>query len=463
MPDKWEYPWYATWDLAFHCVGLVLVDADFAKRQLLLMTREWYMHPNGQLPAYEWNFNDVNPPVQAWSALRVYQFDAKASGTPDRRFLKGIFHKLLLNFTWWVNRKDAADNNVFQGGFLGLDNISLFDRSKPLPGGGRIDQSDATAWMAFYCVMMMKIALELSQEEPEYQDTASKFFEHFLRISAAMSNCGGVGTGLWDEEDGFFYDVLHLPDGQIRPLKVRSLVGLLPLFAVETLETEIYQKAPDFERRLEWFVRRHPTLSCNMACVYTTGTQRRRQMAILTRERLESVLKYLLDENEFLSDHGIRSLSKYHQDHPYQLNVEGVIYDINYQPAESQSGLFGGNSNWRGPIWFPINLLIIGALKRFYSFYGDDLKVDYPTGSGVKMNLSQIAEDISSRLINIFLRDKNGRRPVFNGNETFQTDPEWRDYLLFHEYFHGDTGAGLGASHQTGWTANIINLIQRTG
>lgn len=463
MPDKWEYPWFASWDLAFHCIALVLVDADFAKRQLNLMTREWYMHPNGQLPAYEWNFNDVNPPIHAWSALRVYQCDEKLQGKPDRDFLKGIFHKLLLNFTWWVNRKDPQGHNVFQGGFLGLDNISVFDRSKPLPTGGHIDQSDGTAWMAFYCVMMMKISLELAQEEPIYQDMATKFFEHFQRISASMSNCGGKGYSLWDAEDKFYYDVLHLPDGKIVPLKVRSLVGLLPMFAVETLAPELFKKSPIFERRLEWFTNRHSALSCNIACVYEPGMGKRRQMAMVTKEHLICVLKYLLDENEFLSEYGIRSLSKYHRDHPYKFIFGDMTYEVNYQPGESQSGLFGGNSNWRGPIWLPMNLLIIGALNCYYSYYGNDLKVDFPTGSGVKMNLQQIAEEISKRLTNIFLPDKEGKRPAFGTQNKFQTDPHWRDYLLFHEYFHGDTGAGIGASHQTGWTAIIVNLLQRTG
>lgn len=463
MPDKWEYPWYASWDLAFHCISLAIVDSDFAKRQLTLMTREWYMHPNGQLPSYEWNFHDVNPPVHAWATLRVYQLEAKYHGIKDRNFLEGIFHKLLLNFTWWVNRKDHEGNNVFQGGFLGLDNISVFDRSKPLPAGGRIDQSDATAWMAFYCVMMMKIALELAQTEPVYQDTATKFFEHFQRISGAMSNCGGTGYSLWDHQDQFFYDVLHLPDGRVFHLKVRSLVGLLPLFAVETLDAEVFKNAPTFERRMEWFTNRNSDMIRTIACVFHHGQEKRRLMAVLDKEHLEKLLKYLLDQSEFLSDYGIRSLSKFHKEHPYRLEVEGMVYDINYQPAESQSGLFGGNSNWRGPVWFPLNLLIIGALKRFYSYYGDELKVEFPTGSGIKMNLLQIADDISARLIKIFLKDKNGSRPVFGGQHKFQTDPHWKDYLLFYEYFHGDSGAGIGASHQTGWTALVANLILQTG
>lgn len=458
MPDKWEYPWYASWDLGFHCVALALIDADFAKRQLVLITREWYMHPNGQLPAYEWNFYDVNPPVHAWAALRVYQYDGKK----DRDFLKGIFHKLLLNFTWWVNRKDKEGRNVFQGGFLGLDNISLFDRSHPLPEGGQIAQSDATAWMAFYCVMMMSISLELAQEEPIYQDTATKFFEHFQRIASAMTNRCGQGCGLWNETDQFFYDVLHFPNEKVIPLRVRSLVGLVPLFATQTLEPEIYKKSPVFERRLEWFTNRHPILSSSFACVFHPGLGKRRQMSILTRSHLESILKYLLDENEFLSEYGIRSLSKFHKDHPYSLKVGGMTYEINYQPGESLSGLFGGNSNWRGPIWFPLNLLIIGALKRFHSYYGNDLKVDFPTGSGKKMNLLEIAEELSTRLVKIFLPDEKGMRPVYGKYDKFQKDPHWRNYLLFHEYFHGDTGVGLGASHQTGWTANIVNLLLKT-
>jgi hypothetical protein len=462
MPDKWEYPWYASWDLAFHCIALVLVDPDFAKRQLILMTREWYMHPNGQLPAYEWNFVDVNPPVQAWAALRVYQIEAKINGKPDIDFLKGIFHKLLLNFTWWVNRKDAEGNNVFQGGFLGLDNISIFDRSKPLPTGGHIDQADGTAWMGFYCVEMMKIALELSKSDPVYQDTATKFFEHFQRISMAIFNMGDSGVSLWDEEDGFFYDILHMPDGKVCPLKVRSLVGFLSLFAVEVLDPPIFKAAPIFDRRISWFTKRHPPKPdpC-MACIFHPGIENRRQMAIVTGEKLVRILKYLFDENEFLSPYGIRSLSKYHQDHPYAFQSMGMEWNISYQPAESNNGLFGGNSNWRGPIWFPINYLLIEALQRYHHYYGDTLLVEFPTGSGIKKDLKEIAKELSQRLINIFIQDKKGRRPVFGGVEKFQTDPHWKDYILFYEYFHGENGAGIGASHQTGWTGIIAKLIQQ--
>lgn len=463
MPDKWEYPWYASWDLAFHCLSLVLVDPDFAKRQLVLMTREWYMHPNGQLPAYEWEFTDVNPPVHAWAALRVYQIDAKMNGKRDRDFLKGIFHKLLLNFTWWVNRKDAQGNNVFQGGFLGLDNISVFDRSKPLPIGGYIDQSDGTAWMGFYCVEMMKIALELAQDEPIYQDTATKFFEHFQRIAMAILNISDTGLYLWDNEDGFFYDALHLPEGKIIQLKVRSLVGLVPLLAVEAMDPEVFKKAPVFERRLRWFTERHAEVYESMACVFSPGAEQTRQMAILTCSRLERVLKYLFDENEFLSEYGIRSLSKYHKENPYIFNAGGMSWKVDYEPAESNSNLFGGNSNWRGPIWLPINYLLIEALQRYHHYYKDSLKVEFPTGSGNKMCLKEIATELSRRLIKIFLKNQNGRRPVFGGQEKFQNDPHWKDYLLFYEYFHGDNGAGIGASHQTGWTGIIAKLIQQSG
>lgn len=463
MPDKWEYPWYASWDMAFHCVSLVLVDSDFAKRQITLMTREWYMHPNGQLPAYEWNFSDANPPALAWAAWRVYKIDAHMHGTLDKEFLSGIFHKLLLNFTWWINRKDADGRNIFQGGFLGLDNISVFDRSSPLPTGGHIDQSDATSWMAFYCIIMIKIALELSRDRKVYEDMASKFFEHFLRISTAMVNCGGKGVSLWDNTDGFFYDVIHKPDGQIIHLKVRSLVGLLPLLAVETAKTEFLDSLPTFKKRMQWFLNRHPEYQWNMAPIQSPGVTDRNLLAILTRERLINVLRYMLDENEFLSDYGLRSISKFHLNHPYQFTTEGKSYTVSYDPAEAKSKLFGGNSNWRGPVWFPLNFLIIESLQKFHYYYGDTLRVECPTGSGLYMTLWEVATELSRRLIKIFLPDAEDKRPVFGPNTIFNEDPYWRDMILFYEYFHGDTGMGLGASHQTGWTALVAKLIQQSG
>lgn len=464
MPDKWEYPYFCAWDTAFHCIPTLLIDPDFAKRQIELLTREWYIHPNGQLPAYEWNFSDVNPPVLAWCAWRAYKIDAKIVGKEDKDFLKGIFNKLLLNFTWWVNRKDTEGNNLFQGGFLGLDNISVFDRSVDLPTGGHIDQSDGTAWMGFFCTVMMRIALYLSFEEPYYQDIATKFFEHFMRISNAMGRCGGgKGHSLWDHHDGFFYDNLHLPDGTATPLKVRSLVGLLPLLAVETLEQEGMEQLTTFSRRVEWFLKRHPHTMCNVACVRKPGVGKRRLLSILTEEKLVSILKYMLDENEFLSPYGIRSVSKYHKDHPYTYTVNGKDYTVSYLPAESDSGLFGGNSNWRGPVWFPINFLIIESLQKYYHYYGDSLKVEFPTGSGNKMNLWDISIELSKRMINLFVRNDEGKRPFQGGTKMFQNDPHWQDLILFNEYYHGDNGAGLGASHQTGWTALVAKLIQQSG
>ncbi len=462
MPDTWEYPWYAAWDLAFHTLPLALVDADFAKQQLLLITREWYMHPNGQFPAYEWAFGDVNPPVQAWAAWRVYKIDAKLRGRADRPFLETVFHKLLLNFTWWVNRKDADGNNIFQGGFLGLDNISVFDRSALLPTGGHIDQADGTAWMGAYCLTMMKIALELAHDNPVYQDLATKFFEHFLGIARAMTRCGGTGHTMWDETDGFFYDALHLPNGEILPLKVRSMVGLLPLFAVETIEPDMLDALPDFRRHVQWFLRHRPQLSGNIASVDVPGEGKRRLAAILPRERLVRVLEKMLDPAEFLSDYGIRSVSKFHAAHPYMLHLDGKTYTINYQPAESENGLFGGNSNWRGPVWFPINYLIIESLQKFHHYYGDSLRVACPTGSGQMITLQQVADELSRRLVRLFRRENN-RRPIYGKNDRWQSDSHWRDNLLFFEYFHGDSGAGLGASHQTGWTGLVAKLIQQQG
>ena len=461
MPDKWEYPWYAAWDLAFHCVPLALVDPAFAKDQLVLLLREWYMHPNGQLPAYEGNFSDVNPPVHAWAAWRVYKIDEKRSGRGDRRFLERVFHKLLLNFTWWVNRKDADGRNVFQGGFLGLDNIGVFDRSAPLPMGGHIEQSDATSWMGMYCLNMLQMALELAHENLVYQDVASKFFEHFVYICRAMHNVGENGIDLWDPHDGFYYDVMHLPDGRRTPLKIRSMVGLIPLFAVETLESEAVDRLPGFKRRMQWFIEHRPELSNHIETETTPDAQVRRFLSLVNRRQLRRVLKYMLDEEEFLSPHGVRALSRYHKDHPYTLRVDGIEHRVDYDPAESTTGMFGGNSNWRGPVWFPVNFLLIDSLQKFHHYLGDAYLVECPTGSGKMLNLWEVAENISHRLTRIFLRGPDGRRPLYGGTEIFQTDPHWRDLIQFYEYFHGDNGAGLGASHQTGWTALIAKLMQQ--
>ncbi len=463
MPDKWEYPWYAAWDLAFHCVALALVDPDFAKEQLILFLREWYMHPNGQIPAYEWALGDVNPPMHAWAAWRVYKIEKRVRGTADRGFLERVFHKLLLNFTWWVNRKDAEGMNVFQGGFLGLDNIGVFDRSAPLPTGGRIDQSDGTSWMAMYSLNMLAIALELAREDPAYEDVASKFFEHFVYIAHAMDHRGGEGLSLWDDQDGFFYDVLHLPSGERRSLKVRSMVGLIPLFAVETLEPDIVDRLPGFQRRMQWFIDHHPDFREHVQEIEEPGKGKRRLLSIVTRDQLPRVLRFMLDEGEFLSAYGIRALSRYHKDHPYILRVNGMDHRVDYEPAESTSGLFGGNSNWRGPIWFPVNHLLIESLQKFHHFYGDGLKVACPTGSDRLMNLWTVSTEIERRLARIFLRGGDGRRPVFGETEKFHHDPLWRDLVPFHEYFHGDTGAGVGASHQTGWTGLVAKLMQQCG
>jgi hypothetical protein len=463
MPDKWEYPWYAAWDLAFHCVSLALVDPDFAKDQLVLMLREWYMHPNGQLPAYEWAFGDVNPPVHAWAAWRVYKIEKKRRGTGDLEFLEKVFHKLLLNFTWWVNRKDAEGMNVFQGGFLGLDNIGVFDRSAPLPTGGHLEQSDGTSWMAMYSLNLLAIAIELAKHNPAYEDVASKFWEHFLHIAHAMNNRGDEGIELWDPEDGFFYDVLHLPMGDHHPLKVRSMVGLIPLFAVETLEAEVLDRLPSFKRRLDWFIDHRPDLTDNVASMDTEGHGARRLLSVVSGDRLRSVLRYMLDEREFLSPFGIRALSAVHRDRPYVLDVNGHEHRVDYEPAESSTGLFGGNSNWRGPIWFPLNYLLVESLQKFHRYLGDDFKVECPTGSGRMMTLAEVAAEISRRLSRIFLKDERGRRPVHGEYELFQQDPMWSDLIPFHEYFHGDTGAGVGASHQTGWTGLVAKLLQQSG
>ncbi len=458
MPDKWEYPWYAAWDLAFHVLALTLVDPDFGKAQLKLMLRERYMHPNGQIPAYEWNFGDVNPPVHAWSTIFTYRLEKAQKGEGDKDWLKSNFQKLLLNFTWWVNRKDRSGRNVFEGGFLGLDNIGVFDRSAPLPTGGCLEQADGTAWMALFCQNMMEIASELAMTDPDYIDMALKFTEHFLWIASAMSHMGGE-TGMWDEEDGFFYDVLRLPNGQAQRLKVRSMVGLLPLCAATTFEGQLLAKAPELAERFKWFLAARPELRASIHDPVKVGVAGRRMASILDETKLRRVLAKMLDENEFLGPYGIRSLSRYHADHPYVFQAGGQEYRVSYLPAESDTGMFGGNSNWRGPIWMPVNGLIIRALLQYYLYYGDAFTVECPTGSGRQMNLYQVADQISRRLSAIFLRGKDGRRPVYGGSGKFQEDAHWRDLLLFYEYFHGDNGAGLGASHQTGWTGIVARAM----
>jgi hypothetical protein len=465
MPDKWEYPWYATWDLAFHLIPLAVIDPDFAKLQLSRLTREWYMHPNGQIPAYEWSFSAVNPPVQAWALWQIYKLEQKYWGRTDKDFLERVFQKLLLNFTWWVNRKDSHGKNVFEGGFLGMDNIGVFDRDSELPGGGHLQQADATGWMGMYCLGMLQIALELALDRAPYEDVASKFFEHFLYIADAMNRIGN-SVSLWDEEDGFYYDAINYPNGDL--LKVRSLVGLLPLLGVNVLEPETINKLPGFKKRLEWFINNRLDLKRNVACMETEGVGAKRLLALCyatphvdnTPNKLCRVLAYLLDENEFLSPHGIRSVSKYHQNNPYIFETHGSQFRVVYEPAESTSAMLGGNSNWRGPIWFPINYLILEALQNFHNYLGDDFKIEFPTGSGNYKNLHQVTVELARRMKQIFLRDESGKRPVFGGIEKFQNDPHWRDYILFYEYFHGDNGAGLGASHQTGWTGLVAHMIQ---
>jgi hypothetical protein len=460
MPDKWEYPWYAAWDLAFHCVILAPIDPGFAKGQLVLLTREWYMHPNGQLPAYEWAFGDVNPPVHAWAAWRVYEIDrAHRGGKGDRTFLERVFHKLMINFTWWVNRKDAEGRNIFQGGFLGLDNIGIFDRSAPLPTGGTINQADGTAWMAMYTLNLMRIALELALEDHVYEDIASKFFEHFLYIAEAMTHIGGDGIGLWDEEDEFYYDVLQLPGGQRVPLKVRSLVGLIPLFAVEVLDSSVFARLPGFSARAHWFLAHRPHLAQLVSRWRDANQNEQHLLSLLRGHRMKRLLGRMLDESEFLSDYGVRSLSKFHEKNPYVFEHAGHRFDVGYLPGEANSGLFGGNSNWRGPIWMPVNFLIIEALQRFHSYYGDDFRVECPTGSGRLLHLGQVAAELARRLCRIFRIDEFGNRAVFGGSPLHRDDPRFRDHLLFYEYFHGDTGRGLGAAHQTGWTGLIALLL----
>ncbi|MEL6442529.1 MAG: glucosidase, partial [Cyanobacteria bacterium J06621_8] len=461
MPDKWEYPYFAAWDLAFHMIPLAVVDPDFAKRQLERLTREWYMHPNGQMPAYEWDFDGVNPPVHAWAVWRVYTIEQKIYGRSDKKFLERVFQKLLLNFTWWVNQHDEDNNNVFQGGFLGLDNIGVFNRGGDLPTGGKLSQSDGTSWMAMYCLDLLTIALELATDNDIYEDIASKFFEHFLYIVDAMNHLGTEGTDLWDEEDSFYYDVLHLPNGENIPLRVRSLVGLIPLFAVTTIEQKVLDQLPGFKKRVEWFVNNRPQLSRNLACMSGCDQDSRRLLAVVNQDRLSLLLQRMLDETEFLSDYGIRSVSKYHQEHPYSFDVGDETYEVEYEPAESPTRMFGGNSNWRGPIWFPVNYLLIEALQRFDYYYEGNFKVECPTGSGNMMNLWEVASELERRLISIFLPKEDGTRPLYGDFTKLQTDENWQHLLTFNEYFHGDNGAGLGASHQTGWTGLVAKLIMQ--
>ena len=461
MPDTWEYPWYAAWDLAFHMIPVAMIDAEWAKRQMVLLTREWYMHPSGQLPAYEWAFDDVNPPVHAWAAWRVYQIDRKQRGTGDTEFLEKVFHKMLLNFTWWVNQKDEDGNNIFQGGFLGLDNIGVFDRSQELPTGGHLEQADGTAWMGMFCLNMLAMALELAKTKPAYEDVATKFFEHFVYIAHSINNACG-GDGLWDPEDGFYYDTIHCPGGEMIPLEIRSFVGLIPLFAVETLEKEQLQELPNFRRRMEWFIEEKPELMQHLTLDPGGEDKPRMLLSLVDEDRLRQILGRMLDPEQFLSPYGLRSLSKEHEEQPFTFDVEGQAFSVQYEPAESTTGLFGGNSNWRGPVWFPVNYLMIESLQKFDYYYGDDLTVEMPEADDPEP-LWDVAGHLSRRLSRLFRKDENGERPVFGGEELFQEDPHWQDYPLFYEYFHGDNGAGIGASHQTGWTALVAKLLQQSG
>lgn len=461
MPDKWEYPWYAAWDSAFHMIPMAMIDPGFAKSQLKLFLREWYMHPNGQIPAYEWAFGDVNPPVHAWAVHRVFQIDTRLTGKRDFAFLERCFHKLLMNFTWWVNRKDATGNNVFEGGFLGLDNIGVFDRSAPLPTGGTIEQSDGTSWMAMYCLNMLTIALDLAEHNRAYEDIASKFFEHFLYIASAMNKQGA--ESLWDEQDGFYYDLLRVPHREPFRMRIRSMVGIIPLFAVTTIDATQIANLHGFRHRMQWFMRHRPDLCHNVASLFDRGQHERVLLSVVTPDKLRRILRRLVDPNEFLSDYGIRALSKFHKDSPFELRVNDEIHRVSYEPAESTTHLFGGNSNWRGPIWFPVNYLLIESLQKFHFYFGDNFTVDYPLGTGDRVNLWELAEALSQRLTKLFTRDPQGRRPAFGPYEKHQMDPQFKDYLLFFEYFNGDTGEGLGASHQTGWTALVAKLIAQNG
>lgn len=459
IPDTWEYPWFAAWDWAFHCICFAGVDPCFAKQQLTMLTHEWYMHPSGQLPAYEWAFSDVNPPVHAWATWKVYEMDKAATGKADRKFLETVFLKLLLNFTWWVNRKDKEGNNIFEGGFLGMDNISLFDRNAPLPDGTLLEQSDSTSWMCMYSLNMMRIALELAKTNPIYQDMATKFFEHFLYIANAMAGQGDPNTDLWDEEDEFFYDVLKKPGSPPQKLKIRSMVGLIPLLVVEVIDDELLNTQKDFAERLRWFLTNQPEMASLVSRWGEKGKDEKHLLSLLRGHRMKRILYRMLDETEFLSDHGIRALSKYHEAHPYAMQMDGTTFSIKYTPGESDIPLFGGNSNWRGPVWMPANYLIIESLKRFYDYYGDDFKVEYPTHSGNFFSLKEISNKLAERVISLFTRDQNGNRPIYGNNPLLQSDPNFKDYILFFEYFHGDSGLGLGASHQTGWTALVSRLL----
>jgi len=465
MPDSWEYPFFAAWDSAFHCIPLAMIDPDFAKKQLDLFTREWYMHPNGQLPAYEWNFGDVNPPVHAWATFRTFKIERKMYGREDLDFLERVFQKLLLNFTWWVNRKDAEGKNVFEGGFLGLDNIGLFNRSDPLPTGGVLEQADSTGWMAFYCLCMLNIALELAKHRRTYEDIASKFFEHFILISDAMQyRQGSESKSLWNEEDGFYYDAISWGGPWTQQMPVRSLVGLIPMYACLTLEPQVINKFPQFKKRMEWFIEnKHDVFGRNIASMKRRGRDDRLLLSLVNEDRLKAILKRMLDETEFLASGGIRSLSKYHKDHPYSMDVNGQKFSVSYVPGDSDSGLFGGNSNWRGPIWIAVNFLLVESLLRFYMFYGNTLKVECPTGSGDYMHLGHVAEEIQHRLTHLMARGDDGRRAINDGNDMLDFDPNWKDYLWFYEFFDGDSGRGLGASHQCGWTGLMAKMIHDTG
>jgi hypothetical protein len=459
MPDKWEYPWFAAWDMAFHAITFAMIDPDFAKEQLLLLTREWYMHPNGQIPAYEWAFSDVNPPVHAWAAMRVYQIEEKFYGRTDRDFLERIFQKLLINFTWWVNRKDAEGNNIFEGGFLGLDNISIFDRTSGLPTGGHLEQADGTSWMGMYCLNLLGLALELAKKDSVYEDVATKFFEHFIYIGAAINKMGG--QGLWNADDGYYYDQLRLPDGRCIPIKAQTISGLIPIFAVAVADRESIAGFRDFNKRLRWFAKNKPELLRGLGDITLRGVQDRVRLALVDTDKLRRILVPVLDPERMFSAHGVRSVSKYHHEHPLRMTLDGKELTLDYAPAESTGALFGGNSNWRGPVWFPLNYLLIEALQKHDAVLGETFKVECPTGSGNELTLWEVTTEMTRRLITLFTQDERGRRPIYGDREKFQSDPHWRDLILFHEYFHGDTGEGLGASHQTGWTGIVAKLIHQ--